>query len=338
MLTSTRAPRASASPFPARLVAIPLAAVALLIGGVLSIAVIAGATPPGCGGEPVGALNAKVPARLVPLYTGAASRFGLGARGPSVLAAINWVESGFGANTGPSSAGAEGPMQFLPATFATYGVDGDQNGVRDIDNPADAIYTAANYLHASGAPGVWHAAIYAYNHSDTYVADVEATAARFAVAGSTKPAEPCLAAAPNDAVARMLAEAARLSALRPHTEYVWGGSHGSSPTPPNGPFDCSSAVSHLLQVGGFENPTMDTTALVRWGLPGPGRYVTIFVKPYGPEAHTFIEFMPGITPPTQRYWGTSGIAAPGKGPGFITQEDFSAGYLAGFEQRHPPGL
>ena len=64
----------------------------------------------------------------------------------------------------------------------------------------------------------------------------------------------------------------------------------------NGPFDCSSAVSHLLQVGGFENPTMDTTLLVDWGLPGPGRYVTIFVKPYGSEAHTFVEFMPGVAP------------------------------------------
>ena len=136
----------------------------------------------------------------------------------------------------------------------------------------------------------------------------------------------------------MLAEAARLSALRPHTSYVWGGSHGETPTPANGPFDCSSAVSHLLQVGGFDNPTMDTTLLVSWGDPGPGRYVTIFVKPYGPEAHTFIEFMPGIAPPSERYWGTSGIAAPGKGPGFIAESLFSASYLAGFELRHPRGL
>ena len=328
----------AAPPLPARLLAIPLAALALLIAGVLSVAVILGATPQGCGGQPVGALNAKVPARLVPLYSGAATRFGLGARGPSVLAAINWVESGFGANTGPSSAGAEGPMQFLPATFTTYGIDGDHNGTVDITKDADAIFAAANYLHASGAPGDWHAAIYAYNHAEWYVAEVEATARSFATAGSTAPTEPCLAAAPNGAVARMLAEAARLSALRPQTEYVWGGSHGTSPTPPNGPFDCSSAVSHLLQVGGFHNPTMDTTQLVNWGPPGPGRFVTIFVKPYGPDAHTFIEFMPGVASPSQRYWGTSGIAAPGKGPGFIADSLFSAGYLSGFQQRHPPGL
>jgi hypothetical protein len=119
---------------------------------------------------------------------------------------------------------------------------------------------------------------------------------------------------------------------------VWGGSHGSTPTPPNGPFDCSSAVSHLLQVGGFGNPTMDTTALVRWGEPGPGQWVTIFVKPYGADAHTFMRFSAGVTAPGERYWGTSGIVAPGKGPGWIGEDKFSASYLAEFEMRHPPGL
>ena len=48
--------------------------------------------------------------------------------------------------------------------------------------------------------------------------------------------------------------------------------------------------------------------------------------------------MPGVVPPTERYWGTSGIAAPGKGPGFIPAAEFSTSYLSGFELRHPPGL
>ncbi|HET7041792.1 MAG TPA: hypothetical protein VFI13_07225, partial [Gemmatimonadales bacterium] len=147
-----------------------------------------------------------------------------------------------------------------------------------------------------------------------------------------------ITAPPTDAVGRMVAEADRLSALRPFSDYVWGGSHGLTPTPPNGPFDCSSAVSHLLQVGGFKNPTMDTVALMSWGKDGPGKWVTIYNKPFGGDAHTFIEFAPGVTPPQKRYWGTSGFVEAGHGPGWIPQSVFSAGYLSGFEKRHPPGL
>ncbi len=66
--------------------------------------------------------------------------------------------------------------------------------------------------------------------------------------------------------------------------------------------------------------------------------MTILVKPYGPEAHTFIEFMPGVTPPGERYWGTSGFIEPGHGPGWIPESTFDAGYLSRFERRHPPGM
>jgi hypothetical protein len=234
-------------------------------------------------------------------------------------------------------------MAFLPSTFAEWGVDGNGDGVKDIFDAADAIYSAANYLHDSGAPGDWQAAVFAYNHADWYVAKVLHYATRFAGESQATPASvgpSCAAAAvaPNEAVGRMLAEAERLSALRPHTEYVWGGSHTESPTPANGPFDCSSAVSHLLQVGGFGNPTMATPELAAWGEPGAGRWVTIFVKPYGGEAHTFIRFSPEVTPASERYWGTSGFVEPGHGPGFIPEPTFDAGYLSGFVMRHPPGL
>jgi hypothetical protein len=83
---------------------------------------------------------------------------------------------------------------------------------------------------------------------------------------------------------------------------------------------------------------MDTIALVDWGEPGPGRWVTIFVKPYGGEAHTFIRFSAEVTPASERYWGTSGFVEPGHGPGWIPESTFSAGYLAGFIERHPPAL
>jgi soluble lytic murein transglycosylase-like protein len=89
-----------------------------------------------------------------------------------VLAAIGQVESHHGRSVGPSSAGAEGPMQFLPATFAAYAVDGNGDGVEDIWNPADSIYTAAHYMCANGAggtPKMLYTAIWHYNHADWYV-------------------------------------------------------------------------------------------------------------------------------------------------------------------------
>ena len=96
-----------------------------------------------------------------------------------VLAAIGQVESGHGHNVGPSSAGAEGPMQFMPATFAGYAVDGNGDGVTDIWNPADSIYTAAHYLCANGAgsPTKLYTAIWHYNHADWYVQMVLGVAA-----------------------------------------------------------------------------------------------------------------------------------------------------------------
>lgn len=326
---------------PKLLLGLPLGLLAVLIGVLLAVTVMFGASLSCGGGEAVGALSSKVPKRLVPIYEQAAAKYGLGEEGPSILAGINWVETGFGTNLGVSSAAAEGWMQFLPSSWEAFGVDGNGDGIKDPYNPWDAIFAAARLLRASGAPQDWHGAIYSYNHAEWYVAEVLADAHRFAGEGTVEASGGgCAAAAsaPNETVARMVAEAARLSALRPTSEYVWGGSHGSSPTPPNGPFDCSSAVSHLLQVGGFGNPTMDTTGLVRWGEPGPGRWVTIFVKPYGADAHTFLRFSTGVTPPGERYWGTSGLVAPGKGPGFIGEDKFSAFYLAGFELRHPPGI
>jgi membrane-bound lytic murein transglycosylase B len=89
----------------------------------------------------------------------------------TVLAAIGQVESGHGRNDGPSSAGAMGPMQFEPPTFAAYGVDGDHDGKTDIMDPADAIYTAAHYLCANGAGRSASAlgnAILHYNHAIWY--------------------------------------------------------------------------------------------------------------------------------------------------------------------------
>jgi len=338
------AANASASRTPALALAVPAAFLIALIAGLLSIALVFGAAPQGCSGSgAVGGVNGKVPARLAPIYIAAASRYELGVKGPAVLAAINFVETSFGTNVATSSAGASGWMAFMPETWAEWGVDADGDGVRDPYDPQDAIFGAANYLHDSGAPSDWHDAVFAYNHAEWYVEKVFRYARQFAANDGELLEEAtslaCLeTTAPNEAVAKMVAEAERLSQLRSTTEYVYGGSHGQSPTPANGPFDCSSAVSHLLQIAGFGNPTMDTIAFSSWGESGPGRWVTLHNKPYGGDAHIFIEFNESVTPPGKRFWGTSGFVAPGHGPGWIPESAFSAAYLSGFELRHPPGL
>jgi hypothetical protein len=121
-----------------------------------------------------------VPPVLIPIYQRAAAKYELGPQGPAVLAGINAVETGFGTNLGPSSAGAEGWMQFMPSTWATYGVDANGDGVKDPNNPEDAIFAAAGYLSAAGMPRDTYAAIYAYNHADWYVSEVLANAGCYA--------------------------------------------------------------------------------------------------------------------------------------------------------------
>ncbi|HJZ36787.1 MAG TPA: lytic murein transglycosylase [Solirubrobacterales bacterium] len=123
---------------------------------------------------------AAVPQELVPIYQRASAQYGLGPQGAAVLAGINAVETGFGTNLGPSSAGAEGWMQFMPSTWSEWGVDANGDGVADPDNPEDAIFSAARYLAAAGMPADTYGAIYAYNHADWYVSEVLADAGCYA--------------------------------------------------------------------------------------------------------------------------------------------------------------
>jgi Transglycosylase SLT domain len=93
----------------------------------------------------------------------------------SILASINFVESAFGRVRSASEAGARGPMQFLPSTWAAYGMGGD------IDDPRDAILAAANYLHSAGARDDLDGALFAYNHSTSYVRAIRRFARRMRV-------------------------------------------------------------------------------------------------------------------------------------------------------------
>jgi murein DD-endopeptidase MepM/ murein hydrolase activator NlpD len=89
-----------------------------------------------------------------------------------VLAAINKVESDFGRNMGPSSAGAIGWMQFMPSTWERWGMDADGDGIADPWNPQDAIFAAARYLAAAGGRTDVSRAIFAYNHAQWYVDEI----------------------------------------------------------------------------------------------------------------------------------------------------------------------
>lgn len=100
---------------------------------------------------------------LLDHYAAATTEFGVAWE---YLAAIHLVETRMGRIRGTSVAGARGPMQFLPSTWAEYGEG-------DIEDPRDAIRAAARYLAAHGAPRDMRRALYAYNHSTRYVEAVE---------------------------------------------------------------------------------------------------------------------------------------------------------------------
>jgi cell wall-associated NlpC family hydrolase len=100
-----------------------------------------------------------------------------------VLAAINKVETDFGQNLGPSSAGAIGWMQFMPSTWARWGIDANGDGIADPDNPTDAIFSAAHYLAGCGGQFNISAAVYCYNHATWYVNEVLGLAAMYSQGG-----------------------------------------------------------------------------------------------------------------------------------------------------------
>lgn len=151
------------------------AAAGLLLLPVLVIAAAAGTLGvSGAGSSPTALATADIPPVYLNLYQAAGERYDL----PwEVLAGIGKVECDHGRAPHPACreqgaenyAGAGGPMQFLAATWAAYGVDGDGDRRANRWNPADAIAGAARYLRASGAPRDMRRALYAYNHSDAYV-------------------------------------------------------------------------------------------------------------------------------------------------------------------------
>ena len=148
---------------------------------------------PGRQAAPSPAARADIPTDYLTLYRRAASR--CSGLSWSVLAAVGKVESDHGRSrlpgvrSGWNTAGAAGPMQFgigvgrAGNAWARYGADFDHDGRRSAYDPGDAIPAAARYLCAAGAPRQLDRALYAYNHSWSYVAEVKAIAARYRTPG-----------------------------------------------------------------------------------------------------------------------------------------------------------
>jgi soluble lytic murein transglycosylase-like protein len=111
----------------------------------------------------------RIPLFLLPIYQAAAVSYDVPWQ---ILAAINEIETNYGNNTSVSSAGAVGWMQFMPQTWIQYGVDALNSGYADPYNPVDAVFAAARYLRAAGAPAHLDQAILAYNHSTEYLTSV----------------------------------------------------------------------------------------------------------------------------------------------------------------------
>jgi cell wall-associated NlpC family hydrolase len=219
--------------------------------GVVGVTVVAsalsflGGTP---GGPPASAQAiADIPSSMLSLYQHAAATCpGL----PwTVLAAIGTVESDNGRSdlpgvqSGRNAAGAEGPMQFEPATFAAYDEPVPPGGAQPANpyDPVDAVYAAARLLCANGAAAGADIpeAVYAYNHSSTYVDQVMTLARQYA-STATAPGAPVTSAAEVVAVEWALTQIG--------TPYVWGGE-----TPGVG-FDCSGLVQAAYAVAGVALP------------------------------------------------------------------------------------
>jgi hypothetical protein len=355
-------------------------AVALIAGAagmlcLMTVAALAGlspAPPAGTSSYGVSALAlAEIPSRYLGLYRQAAARYHLDW---AILAGVGKVECDHGRDPDPScsregavnSAGAGGPAQFLDSTWSAYGVDGDGDGRADRWDPDDAIPAMASYLRASGAPGDYRRAIFAYNHADWYVSEVEhwaslyrgpreATAEGAAAEGAavTWPGAGAVGVTPG--MRAVLSPSDGHVALVPahappvvQAMVIAGNELQDLPYGPTGhpdprgadSEDCSSTVNYVLYRSGVrpigeilrQNPLAQD--YVHWGDPGPGRWVTIYATT-APTAHVFV-MIAGLRLDTSHHGTDAGPNRSEDGPRWRVLDHIPT--WAHWSVRHPPGL
>ncbi len=283
------------------------------------------------------------PAFLIPIYERAGAQFNI----PwAVLAAINSIESDYGRNMSTSSAGAIGWMQFMPSTWAQYGMAVGHKGPPNPYNPTDAIFSAARYLAANGGGEHLSQAIYAYNHAQWYVAEVLSRAHLI-----NEYADVSTPMAPGPITGKVLATKTSsfvvrsqqrvISALtttanmvaRLDYPYVYGGGHAQAGTPSVGEpgpgynghsigYDCSGSVAAVLAGGGLwrkgSSVPADDGIIAQLRAehliaPGVGRGPVEVTLYDDPGVHIFMNI-------NGRFFGTTAGAAlgnPAGGPGWL---------------------
>lgn len=221
----------------------------------------------------VGSLT-QPPKYLVRIYKAAARRYHIPWQ---VLAAINYVETGYGRDLAVSSAGAVGWMQFMPGTWATYGLSVTPNGKPAGGSPnpwqpSDAIFAAARYLVAAGARRNLAKAVYAYNHAGWYVQEVLSIAEQITRHGLKAGSK----------AERKINAMRTMARLLNGLPYIWGGGHSNFTMVLPG-YDCSGFVSAVLHAGGYLTTPVTTQSLPGQAgiMSGPGRWVTIFDRTDG---------------------------------------------------------